>query len=172
MSLHHISRFRALGNGLLARLRQLGHDDTAMFRMRPAHDQASAFEISTEGYMTTPVGPDFIALQVRSLATSSKFYMEVFGFEAAAQSPPGAAVLKTAPIPLALREPLRPLLETGPLGVGMVLWIACDDASALHDLIVKRGGAILSPLADGPFGRFFVAGDPDGYAITFHTAQS
>jgi predicted enzyme related to lactoylglutathione lyase len=172
LSLHHISRFRALGNGLLARLRQLGHDDTAMFRMRPAHDQASAFEISTEGYMTTPVGPDFIALQVRSLATSSKFYMEVFGFEAAAQSPPGAAVLKTAPIPLALREPLRPLLETGPLGVGMVLWIACDDASALHDLIVKRGGAILSPLADGPFGRFFVAGDPDGYAITFHTAQS
>jgi predicted enzyme related to lactoylglutathione lyase len=122
--------------------------------------------------MTTPVGPDFIALQVRSLATSSKFYMEVFGFEAAAQSPPSAVVLKTAPIPLALREPLRPLPEAGPLGVGMVLWIACDDANTLHDLIVKRGGAILSPLADGPFGRFFVAGDPDGYAITFHTARS
>ena len=46
------------------------------------------------------------------------------------------------------------------------------DTNALHDLIVKRGGAILSPLADGPFGRFFVAGDPDGYAITFHTARS
>jgi predicted enzyme related to lactoylglutathione lyase len=122
--------------------------------------------------MTTPVGPDFIALQVRSLATSSKFYKEVFGFEAAAQSPPGAVVLKTAPIPLALREPLRALPEAGPLGVGMVLWIACDDANALHDLIVKRGGAILSPLADGPFGRFFVAADPDGYAITFHTARS
>ena len=121
--------------------------------------------------MTTPVGPDFIALQVRSLATSSKFYQEVFGFEAAAQSPPSAVVLKTAPISLALREPLRPLPEAGPLGVGMVLWIACDDANVLHDLIVKRGGAILSPLADGPFGRFFVAGDPDGYAITFHTAR-
>jgi hypothetical protein len=48
-------------------------------------------------------------------------------------------VLKTAPIPLALREPLRPLPETEPLGVGIVLWIACDDANALHDLIVKRG---------------------------------
>jgi hypothetical protein len=24
---------------------------------------------------------------------------------------------------------------------------------------------------DGPFGRFFVAGDPDGYAITFHTSR-
>ena len=100
--------------------------------------------------MTTPVGPDFIALQVRSLARSSKFYMEVFGFEAAAQSPPSAVVLKTAPIPLALREPLRPLPEAGPLGVGMVLWIACDDAEALHNLIVKRGGAILSRLPTVP----------------------
>jgi predicted enzyme related to lactoylglutathione lyase len=53
----------------------------------------------------------------------------------------------------------------------MVLWIACADADALHDLIVKRGGEILSPLGDGPFGRFFVTGDPDGYTITFHTAR-
>ena len=121
--------------------------------------------------MTTPIGPDFIALQVRDLAASSKFYKEILGFKAAAQSPPGAVVLNTAPVPLALREPLRPLPEAGPLGVGMVLWIACDDADALHDLIVKRGGTILSPLADSPFGRFFVAGDPDGYAITFHTAR-
>jgi len=122
--------------------------------------------------MTTPIGPDFIALQVRDLAASGKFYAEVFGFNAAAQSPPGAVVLKTAPIPLALREPLRPLPEAGPLGVGVALWIACDDADALHDGIVERGGTILSPLADGPFGRFFVAADPDGYAVTFHTARS
>ena len=122
--------------------------------------------------MTTPVGPDFIALQVRDLAASRAFYTEVFGFEAAAHSPPGAVLFKTAPVPLALREPLRALPEAGPLGVGMVLWIACANADALHELIVKRGGAILSPLADGPFGRFFVAGDPDGYPITFHTARS
>jgi len=122
--------------------------------------------------MTTPIGPDFIALQVRDLAASRKFYVEIFGFEASAHCPPGAVIFKTEPIPLALREPLRALPETGPLGVGMVLWIACADADALHDLIVKRGGAILSPLADGPFGRFFVAGDPDGYAITFHPARS
>ena len=90
--------------------------------------------------MTTPVGPDFIALQVRDLAASRKFYVEIFGFEAAAHSPPGAVVFKTAPIPLSLREPMRPLPEAGPLGVGI--------------------------------GRFFVAQDPDGYAITFHTARS
>jgi predicted enzyme related to lactoylglutathione lyase len=122
--------------------------------------------------MTTPIGPDFIALQVRNLAASRQFYVDIFGFEVSAHCPPGAVIFKTEPIPFALREPLRALPEAGPLGVGMALWIACTDADALHDLIAKRGGAILSPLADGPFGRFFVAGDPDGYPITFHTARS
>ena len=121
--------------------------------------------------MTTPIGPDFIALQVRDLAASRKFYLEVFGFEASTHCPPGAVIFKTLPIPLALREPLRALPAAGPLGVGMVLWIACPDADALHDLIAERGGAILSPLADGPFGRFFVTADPDGYALTFHTVR-
>lgn len=121
--------------------------------------------------MTTPIGPSFVALQVRDLAASAKFYKEVYGFEAADRSPPGAVVFATRPIALALREPLRPLPGSGPLGTGVVLWVACDDADALHDAIVERGGKVLAPLADGPFGRFFVAGDPDGYAITFHTAQ-
>ena len=55
--------------------------------------------------MSTPVGPDFIALQVRNLAASTKFYENVFGFDIEAQSPPGAVVLKTKPISLALRNP-------------------------------------------------------------------
>jgi len=101
--------------------------------------------------MTTPIGPDFIALQVRDLAASRKFYVDIYGFEALAHCPPGAVVFKTEPIPLALREPLRALPEVGPLGVGMVLWIACADADALHDLIIKRGGVIVrsrtAPLA-------------------------
>lgn len=121
--------------------------------------------------MTTPIGPDFIAFQVRNLAASRKFYIEIFGFEASDHCPPGAVIFKTMPIPLALRDPVRPLPDIGPLGVGTALWIACDDADGLHDLVAQRGGTILSALADGPFGRFFVAADPDGYAITFHTAQ-
>lgn len=121
--------------------------------------------------MPMPIGPSFIALQVRDLAASANFYKEVFGFQAEDQSPPGAVVFKTKPIALALREPLRPLPATGPLGIGLALWIACDDADALHDLIVKRGGTVLNSLANGPFGRFFIASDPDGYALTFHTAQ-
>jgi predicted enzyme related to lactoylglutathione lyase len=121
--------------------------------------------------MTMPIGPDFIALQVRDLAASAQFYKDVFGFEPENQSPPGAVVLKSQPIALALREPLHPLPEAGPLGIGLALWVACDDADKLHDLIIARGGAILSPPVDGPFGRFFVARDPDGYAITFHTSR-
>ncbi len=121
--------------------------------------------------MAMPIGPSFIALQVRDLGASVQFYKDVFGFQAEAQNPPGAVVLKTRPIALALREPLRPLPETGALGVGLALWVACDDADAFHDLIVERGGTVLSPLGNGPFGRFFVAVDPDGYAITVHTAQ-
>jgi predicted enzyme related to lactoylglutathione lyase len=122
--------------------------------------------------MTTPIGPDFVALQVRNLAASARFYKDVFGFEAESQSPPGAVVLKTRPISLALREPTRPLPETGSLGVGLALWIACDDADKLHELVVTRGGVIVNPPADGPFGRYFVVNDPDGYAITFHTARA
>ena len=122
--------------------------------------------------MTTPIGPSFIALQVRDLAASAAFYRDVFGFTAGDRNPPGAIVFTTKPIALALREPLQPLPDKGPLGTGTVLWVACDDAEALRDLIVERGGKVLSALRDGPFGRFFVASDPDGYAITFHTAQS
>jgi predicted enzyme related to lactoylglutathione lyase len=121
--------------------------------------------------MTMPIGPDFIALQVRDLAASAQFYKDVFGFEPEKHSPPGAVVLKSQPIALALREPLHPLPEAGPLGIGLALWVACDDPDKLHDLIIARGGAIHSPPMDGPFGRFFVARDPDGYAITFHTSR-
>ncbi|MGF7160167.1 putative enzyme related to lactoylglutathione lyase [Rhodoligotrophos appendicifer] len=121
--------------------------------------------------MTMLIGPSFIALQVRDLAASVAFYKDVFGFAAQDRNPPGAVVFTTKPIALALREPLRPLPESGPLGTGMVLWIACDDADAYRDQIIGRGGTISSPVNDGPFGRFFVASDPNGYALTFHTAQ-
>jgi predicted enzyme related to lactoylglutathione lyase len=122
--------------------------------------------------MTMPIGPSFVALQVRDLAASVAFYKDVFGFAEQARNPPGAVVFTTTPIALALREPLRPLPESVQLGTGMVLWIACDDADAFHDQIIERGGSIVSPLNDGPFGRFFVASDPDGYALTFHTAKN
>jgi len=99
--------------------------------------------------MTTPIGPDFIALQSARPPASSKFYVEIFGFKAAAQSPPGAVVLKTRPIPLALREPLSSASRSRALGVGMVPGSHATTRRTAR-LIVKRGGAILSQLADGP----------------------
>lgn len=55
--------------------------------------------------MAKPIGPDFIALQVRDLAASTRFYAETFGFQAAPKSPPGAVVFDTKPIALAIRKP-------------------------------------------------------------------
>ena len=121
--------------------------------------------------MTTPIGPSFIALQVRDLAASADYYSDIFGFAVGEQNPPGAVVFDTKPIALALRTPLRELPKSGPLGTGIVLWIACKDADALHDRLVTRDANILAAPADGPFGRFFVVADPDGYALTFHTAR-
>jgi len=119
--------------------------------------------------MITPSGPDFIALQVRNLEASADYYKNVFGFEVIEQGPPHAVVLKSSTITMALRSPMHPLPDTGPLGVGMVLWVACKDANELQEMIISRGGSIVAPLSDSPFGPFFVAEDPDGYKITFHT---
>ena len=50
-------------------------------------------------------GPDFVALQVHDLDQSARFYTEQLGLRRAPQSPPGAVVFQTAPIPFAVRRP-------------------------------------------------------------------
>ena len=50
----------------------------------------------------------------------------------------------------------------------MAPWFACDDAKGLHAKVVEAGVRVLAPSADGPFGRFFVIADPDGYTLTIH----
>ncbi|MDP9087775.1 MAG: VOC family protein [Pseudomonadota bacterium] len=122
--------------------------------------------------MAVAIGPDFVALQVRDLQASAIFYQHVLGFSPEVKSPPEAVLFKTSPIPLALRNPLRPLPSAGPLGLGLSLWIACDDADELHRDISDRGGTVLGAPVDGPFGRFFALQDPDGYVLTFHTNKS
>src|SRR5690606_21297759 len=84
--------------------------------------------ITLEAIMAKLLGPDFIALQVRSLETSAKFYVERLGLTRSAGGPPNAIVFDTKPVPFALREPLVDLDATSKLGWGMVLWMACDDA--------------------------------------------
>lgn len=120
--------------------------------------------------MAKLLGPDFIALQVRDLDASRRFYTERLGLVPAGRSPPEAVVFNTKPIPFAIRKPMVDLSATDRLGWGVSLWIACDDADALHASLSAANMPIVAPPTDGPFGRFFIFRDPDGYAITVHTA--
>ena len=114
------------------------------------------------------IGPSFVALQVSDLESSARFYTEELGLDRAAQSPPGAVVFATTPIPFALRVPSVDLSEVEHLGWGVALWLEADDPSALHDKLAEAGVAIVTPPFEGPFGLTFAFEDPDGYIITIH----
>lgn len=118
--------------------------------------------------MAAVSGPDFIALQVRDLERSRAFYTELLGLRPAAASPPSAVVFDTRPIPFAVREPVVDLDASPRLGWGVALWLAADDAQALHDGLVAAGVTITQPPTPGPFGLQFSFTDPDGYPVTIH----
>ncbi len=115
------------------------------------------------------IGPDFIGIQTEELDAARAFYTDVVGLKVAAQSPPGAVVFDTKPIPFAVRIPLVELKRTGGLGQGVAIWFGCDDADALHEHLRKHGTHIAFAPKDGPFGRYFAFCDPFGYTITAHT---
>jgi len=119
--------------------------------------------------MSKLIGPDFIALQVRDLEISKLFYMQHLNLSLADLSPPGAVVFKTSPIPFAIRTAAIDLSASPQLGWGVAIWLACKDADFFYESLQKAGVPILSPIQDGPFGRFFTFKDPDGYSITLHT---
>jgi predicted enzyme related to lactoylglutathione lyase len=114
-------------------------------------------------------GPDFIGIQAADLDAARTFYADVVGLKVAANSPPGAVVFDTKPVPFAVRTPLVDLGDAEKLGWGVAIWFGCDDADALHDHLVEHGTAIVFPPKDGPFGRYFAFCDPFGYTITPHT---
>lgn len=115
------------------------------------------------------IGPDFISLQVSDIEVSAAFYSELLGLERSAQSPPGAVVFATAPIPFAVRVPAIDLRAVEHLGWGVALWFKADDPQALHDRLIDAGVQVVTEPFDGPFGRTFVFADPDGYAVTIHS---
>ena len=115
------------------------------------------------------IGPDFIGIQAEDLDAARTFYTEVVGLKVAANSPPGAVVFDTKPVPFAVRKPLADLNETDRLGWGVAIWFGCDDADALHDHLIEHGTPIVFAPKDGPFGRYFAFRDPFGYTITPHT---
>ena len=113
-------------------------------------------------------GPDFIALQVRDLHRAAAFYEEVVGLKRAPFSPPHAVVFDTQPT-FAVREPAPGVdLESGPLGLGVALWLHDPEAVALHQTLADAGATILREPFEGPFGMTFVFQDPDGYEVTVH----
>lgn len=118
--------------------------------------------------MATLSGLDFVALQVRSLDASARFYRDTIGLAVVPDGPPNAVVFKTSPIPFAVREPLVDLGAVPRLGWGVGLWFNCDDPDALHTTLVDAGITIAQEPIDGAFGRQFTFVDPDGYAITVH----
>ena len=118
--------------------------------------------------MASVKGPDFVALQVRNLEASERFYTEQLGLEVDPQGPPHAVVFRTEPIPFAVREPVVDLDAVERLGWGVALWIKCDDAQELHDSLKEAEVPITQEPFGGPFGRTFTFVDPDGYTITIH----
>ncbi|MBA2346550.1 MAG: VOC family protein [Rubrobacter sp.] len=118
--------------------------------------------------MVRVTGPDFVALQVRDLEVSGRFYEEKLGLERASEGPPGAVVFRSEPIPLAVREPNVDLDAVERLGWGVALWLRCDDAQELYGSLREFGVEIAQEPFDGPFGGTFSLIDPDGYVVTVH----
>lgn len=113
-------------------------------------------------------GPDFVALQVRDVEASARFYTDVLGLRPSPQAPPGAVVFETEPIPFAVREAAVDLDAVDRLGWGVALWLKADDPDRIHDALVAAGASIVTEPFDGPFGRTFAFADPDGYVLTLH----
>ena len=99
------------------------------------------------------IGSDFVGLQVRDLAASRRFYEESLGLAVAPQSPPGAVVFLSDPIPFAVREPDVDLDAVERLGWGVALWMRCEDADGLCAALEEDGVEISQPPFDGPFGQ-------------------
>jgi predicted enzyme related to lactoylglutathione lyase len=114
----------------------------------------------------TVTGPSFIALQVRDLEASARFYTDRLGLARAPGSPPGAVVFATEPVPFAVREPAVDLDAASRLGWGVALWLRADDVDRLHEDLASHGVTIVTAPFDSPFGRAFAFTDPDGYIIT------
>jgi catechol 2,3-dioxygenase-like lactoylglutathione lyase family enzyme len=95
------------------------------------------------------IGPDFIGIQAEDLEAARIFYTEVVGLKAVTNSPPGAIVFDTKPVPFAVRTPLVDLGNTDKLGWGIAIWFGCDDADALHDHLIEHGTPIVFAPKDG-----------------------
>jgi hypothetical protein len=85
-------------------------------------------------------GPDFLAFVVDDLDAASRFWRDVAGLKLAPQSPPGAQVFLTRPVPFAVRVP-RPREVPGS-GQGVAVWFSVSgDVDEYRAALVRRGAA-------------------------------
>lgn len=118
--------------------------------------------------MARVLGPSFVALQVRDLESSARFYEDHLGLERVPGVSEDAVVFATEPLPFAVRKPLVDLEAVEKLGWGVALWMRCDGAPALYESLKEAGVPIAREPFDGPFGYTFAFVDPDGYTVTSH----
>jgi predicted enzyme related to lactoylglutathione lyase len=112
-------------------------------------------------------GPDFFSLQVRNFSASRTFYTELLGLPIDERfNAPDFVLFDTNSIPFALSAAKVNMDETSQPGLGITLWIDCDDVDELHSKLVAAGVTIIRPPFDSPFGRAFIIADPDGYQFT------
>jgi predicted enzyme related to lactoylglutathione lyase len=117
--------------------------------------------------MAKLLGPDFLSLQVRDLSASRAFYKDLLGLTIDERfDTPEFVLFDTNSIPFGLSQAGANLDEASQPGLGLALWLDCDDVDALHASLVEAGSTIVKPPSDGPFGRNFVFADPDGYRVT------
>jgi predicted enzyme related to lactoylglutathione lyase len=117
--------------------------------------------------MAKLLGPDFISLQVRNLSASRKFYTETLGLPIDSRfDTPDFVLFDSSTIPFALSQAIVNLDDVPQPGLGVTLWLDCDQVDELSARLEAAGTTIIKPPFDGPFGRTFIFTDPDGYRIT------
>lgn len=117
--------------------------------------------------MARLLGPDFLSLQVRDLSASRHFYEQMLGFTVDTSfTAPDFILYDTNSIPFGLRQANVNLNQAPEPGLGVTLWIDCDNVDELHAQLEAGGATIVRPPFDSPFGRALVFADPDGYRIT------
>ncbi len=117
--------------------------------------------------MAKLLGPDFISLQVRNLSASRAFYTEILGLPVDSRfDTPDFVLFDSSTIPFAISQATMNLDEVPQPGLGVTVWLDCDQVDEMCAKLEAAGSTIIKPPFDGPFGRTFIFADPDGYRVT------